>query len=87
MSIGDATDGRNGGAQRTVWEVLMEMERFKYRAGEEELGSSGPGAGPGEGLRAGQFSCGVDLGDALQLPKKDIAGAVWLLRAPEASAV
>ena len=25
----DATDGRNGGAQRTVREVLMEMERYK----------------------------------------------------------
>ena len=24
----DATDGRNGGAQRTVWEVMMDMERF-----------------------------------------------------------
>ena len=23
----DATDGRNGGAKRTVWEILMEMER------------------------------------------------------------
>ena len=35
----DATDGRNGGAQRTVWENVMEMERLKYRAGEEELGA------------------------------------------------
>ena len=33
----DATDGRNGGAQRTVLEMLMEMERFKYRAGEVDL--------------------------------------------------
>ena len=24
----DASDGRHGGAQRTVWEILMEMERF-----------------------------------------------------------
>ena len=28
----DAIDGRNGGAQRTVWEMLMEMESCKYRA-------------------------------------------------------
>ena len=35
----EATDGRNGGAQRTVWEILLEMERFKYRAGEEESGA------------------------------------------------
>ena len=31
----DATDGRNGGGQRTVWEVLMKMERYKFCAGEE----------------------------------------------------
>ena len=30
----DATDGRNGGAERTVWETLLEMERFDFRAGE-----------------------------------------------------
>ena len=35
-----ATDGRNGGAQQTVWEMLMEMERFKYRSGEEDLGAA-----------------------------------------------
>ena len=27
----DAADGRNGRAQRTVLEILMEMERFKLR--------------------------------------------------------
>ena len=36
----DATCGQNGGAQRTVWENLMEMEWFKYRAGEEDLGAT-----------------------------------------------
>ena len=36
---GDASDGRHGGAQRTVWEILLEMERFKYRAGEDDLGA------------------------------------------------
>ena len=36
---GDATDGRNGGAQRTVWEVLMEMERFNGKAREEDQGA------------------------------------------------
>ena len=35
----DATDGRNGGAQRTVWEIQMEMERFKYHAGEKVQGA------------------------------------------------
>ena len=35
----DATDGRNGGAQRTVWEVLMEMERFSGRTKAEDRGA------------------------------------------------
>ena len=29
--------GRNGGAQRAVLGILLEMERIKYRAGEEDL--------------------------------------------------
>ena len=32
----DATDDRNGGAQQTVWEILMEMERFDGKAKEGE---------------------------------------------------
>ena len=35
----DATDGRNGGAQRTVWELLMEMERFNGKAKAEDQGA------------------------------------------------
>ena len=38
-------------------------------------------------LRAGQSSGGVGLGDALQLPKEDIAGAMRVLRAPAACSV
>ena len=72
----DATDGRNGGAQRTVWAILMEMERFKYRAGDEDLGVA-PGAGPREGLRVGQSSCGLGVGDAFQLRKEDLEGVLW----------
>ena len=30
----DATDGRNGGAQQTVWDKSMEMERFNGKAKE-----------------------------------------------------
>ena len=47
----DAADGRNGGAQRTVLEVLMEMEKFIGKAKSRRFRSSGPGAGPGEGFR------------------------------------
>ena len=35
----DATDGRNGGAQQTVWEILTEMERFSGKAKEEDRGA------------------------------------------------
>ena len=35
----DATDGRNGGAQQTVWEILMVMERFDGKAKEEDQGA------------------------------------------------
>ena len=35
----DATDGRNGGAQQTVWEILMEMYRFNEKAKEEDQGA------------------------------------------------
>ena len=32
----DAADGRHGGAQRRVWEILMEMERFNGKAKEDQ---------------------------------------------------
>ena len=82
----DATDGRNGGAQRTVWEVLMELERYYGRAEAEDRGAVALVLDLAK-ARASQPSCRLGLGDALQLPKEDIAGAVWLFRAPEASAV
>ena len=34
----DAIDGRNGGAQQTVCEILLEMERFNGKAKEEDQG-------------------------------------------------
>ena len=35
----DATAGRNGGAERIVWETWLEMERFDNRAGEQDQGA------------------------------------------------
>ena len=35
----DTTDGRNGGAQRAVFEKLMDMERFNEKAKAEEQGA------------------------------------------------
>ena len=36
----DATDGRNGGAERTLWETFLEMERFSYYGWEENQGAT-----------------------------------------------
>ena len=46
------------------------MERQKQKI-KERLGP-----GSCEGIRASQPSCGLGLGDALQLPKEDLASAV-----------
>ena len=35
----DAAEGRNGGAQQTVWEILMDMERFNGKAKDEDQGA------------------------------------------------
>ena len=35
----DGRNGRNGGAQQAVWEILMEMERFNGKAKEEDQGA------------------------------------------------
>ena len=35
----DATDGRYGGTQQTVWDILMEMERYNGKAKEEDQGA------------------------------------------------
>ena len=32
-------DGRSGGALQTVWELLLEIERFNGNAKEEDLGA------------------------------------------------
>ena len=71
----DATDGRNGGAQQTAWEILPEMERLNGKAKEEDQGALALVLD----LAKGQSSCGVGLCDALQFPKEDLVGAVRVL--------
>ena len=65
---------------------MIEMEELSEQKGRRSR-SCGLGLGPDEGLRARQPPCGLGLGVVLQLPKEDLAGAVWVFRAPEASAV
>ena len=82
----DATDGRNGVAQQTVWEILMEMERVDGKAKDEDQGAFALVLDLAQAFERVSLPV-VCLGTALQPPKEDIVGAVWLLRAPEASAV
>ena len=43
----DASDKGNGGAERSVWDTLFELERFDHRTGETKAGSDHVGAGQG----------------------------------------
>ena len=82
----DATEGRSGGAQRTVGD-LCELEMCSFRAGEQRSRSGSFGPGLGTNFRTGQSSSYVGLGNAFQIFHEDYACAVLVLRAPEASAV
>ena len=77
---------RNGGAQQTVGNFDL-IGKICWMSKGRRTRSCGLGLGLGEGLRASQPACGLCLGDALQLPKKDLAGALWVFRAPEACTV
>ena len=66
----DATDGRNGGAQQTLWEILLEKKRFNGKAKEEDQGALALVLDSAKGFER------VGLGDALQFPKEDLASAV-----------
>ena len=70
----DATDGRNGGAQQTVWEILLEMERLNGKAKEEDLGALALVLDLAKAFERVSFSCGLGLGNVLQLPQEDLAG-------------
>ena len=71
----DATDDRNGGAHQRILEILLEMGRFDESLGRRSR-SFGLGLGLCKRLRPGQSSCGVGLGDALQLPTEDLTSVV-----------
>ena len=46
----DAIDGGDGGAQQTLWEILLEMERVQIRSRGRGNETSGIGAGLGKGI-------------------------------------
>ena len=69
----DATDGRNGGAQRTVWEMLTEMERFNGKTKEED--QAAVALVPDLAKAFERVSLLVGLGDAFCFPRK----ILWVL--------
>ena len=72
----DATDG---GAQQTVWEILMDMERFYGKAKEEDQGAVALVLDLAKAFERVSLLVVFGLGDTFQFPKE-------VLRAPEASA-
>ena len=64
----------------------MEMERFDRKASEEYQGAVALICYLAEAFERVSLLSAC-LGNALQIPKEDIAGAVWLFRVPEARAV
>ena len=71
----DATDGRNGVAEPTVWATLLGMDRFDYRAGETDQRAITLFLDLAKAVGRVESSSGVGLDDAL-LPKEDFACAL-----------
>ena len=67
----DATDGRNGGSQRTVWEMLMEMKRFCGKAKEEDQGAVALVLDLAKAFERASLPVVWAWADALQLPEED----------------
>ena len=85
--IEDATDGRNGGAERTVRKILLEKERFRYQAGEKDQGAVALVLDMATAFERVSLPVVLGLGDTFPISQKDIAGAVRVLRAPAACSV
>ena len=81
----DATDGRNGGPSKRCGKFCW---RRKKSIGKQREKIKGLWPWAWTWRRPSSESvCSVGLGDALQLPEEDTAGAMRVLRAPEVSAV
>ena len=83
----DATDGRNRGDQQTVWEILMEMERFYCKAKEENQGAVALVLDLAKASERVSLPVVWAWATHFQVAKEDLASAVRLFRAPEAGAV
>ena len=67
----DATDGRIGGARQTVWEILLETERFSGKSKEEDQGALASVLDLAKAFEWVSLPM-VGLGDDFQLPKSAV---------------
>ena len=65
------------------WEILMEMEGDNCHAGEQDQGAVALVLDLAKAFGRVSLPVVWAWGDALQFPKEDTAGAMWVLRAPE----
>ena len=72
--------------EETVFEILLETERFNYLA-KEKSRSGSFGLGSGERFRAGQSSSGMGLGDAFHFSHEVFACVMRLFRISAARSV
>ena len=71
----DNTDGRTGGAEQTVREILLETEIYSGKAKEEDQGALALVLDLAKAFER----VGLLVVDAVQLPKEDLASAVRVL--------
>ena len=83
----NVTDERNGGAQRKVWEVLMEMERFNGRAKAEDQGAVALVLDPAKAFERVSLPVVWAWATHFSFPRKMMRVLCRVFRASEASAV
>ena len=75
----DAKDGRDGGARRAVWEVLMGMERFNGKAKEQDQGALALVLDLAKAFERVSFPVVWAWATHFCFTKNDLAGALRLL--------
>ena len=78
----DATDGRSGGAQQTVWEILMEMKIFNGNAKEKDQGAVALVLDSAKAFERVSLLVVWTWATHFRVPKEDLASALRLFRGP-----
>ena len=75
-------DATGGGSQQTVWEILMEMDRFGGRAKEEEQGAVALVLDLAKAFERVSLLVVWAWAMHFSFPRIDFAGALLVFRAP-----